>query len=265
MGAGGIFLPGLITTELAAVIKLAFAQPVATPRITSNGPWAPPQFAKPALTVITVPASVGNANTGQAATPAINYVFGNPNVLKAMHRRSAHKTQHPVLTGANISDHVYIMPARLTLEILASDAMSVLAGNSWTGFSTLSLSVWQTFKQLMLNRTPLTVTTRLDTYYSMIILDIDTSDDIRTLHGLRATISLEEVISGSVSTATPISSRGQSTGSTSVGTVQSSPVSSTQQQQNVIPSSLYPTAPTYPQVPGAGTASSNNLGQITPQ
>jgi len=264
VGAGGIFLPGLITTAGAVATKLIFAQPVATPQVFSSGPWAPPQFAKPALTVITVPASAGNANTGQAATAAVNYVFGNPNVLRAMHRRSAHKTQHPVLTGANISDHVYIMPARLTLEILASDAMSVLANNSWTGFSTLSLSVWQTFKQLMLNRTPLTVTTRLDTYYNMVILDMDTPDDVRTLHGLRATITLEEVVAGSVASVTPISSRSRSTGSTSVGTVQGSPVSSTQQQQNVIPSSLYPTAPTYPQVPGAGTVSSNSLGQITP-
>jgi hypothetical protein len=264
VGAGGIFLPGLVVSATNASTSLSFGQSASAPGIKSSGPWTPPQFAKPALTMLTVPATVGNANTGQAANPQTNYVFGNPNVLRAMHRRSAHKTQHPVLTGANISDHVYIMPARVTLEILASDAMSVLTNNSWTGFSTLSVSVWQTFKQLMLNRTGLTLTTRLDTYYNMVILDMDAPDDVKTLHGLRATITLEEIVAGSVASVAANSSRSQATGSTSTGIVQGAPVSGTQQQQNVLPSSLYPNAPTYPTVPGAGSVSSVPLSR-TPQ
>jgi len=139
--------------------------------------------------------------------------------------------------------------------------MSVLANNTWTGFSTLSLSVWQTLKQLMLNRTPLTLTTRLDTYYNMVILDVDAPDDVHTLYGLRATVTLEEIVAGSVASVAPVSSRGQTTGSTSVGTVQGAPISATQQQQNVIPSSLYPGVSSNPQVPGAGTVSSVPLGR----
>lgn len=43
--------------------------------------------------------------------------------LREDHELGIRITEHPVQNGANISDHAYSLPVRLTLEILVSDAM----------------------------------------------------------------------------------------------------------------------------------------------
>lgn len=238
--------------------------------------WTPPQFSKPALTIITVPAK-GNPTLTSAPVvsgsgsliaapvykggiPSTNYVFDA--VLRLAHRRRLVKTQHPVLTGANISDHAYLLPAQLVLEIGMSDSMASFTAGVWVGSSTKSISAYQIIKGLQSSKTLLTVTTRLDTYYNMLIEDIEAPDTNKTRYGLKAIISLGEVIAASVSSQSPPASRPQTTGSTSGGTIQSTPPSTAQIEQNVLPSTLWPGTSTYPSVPGAGDVSSNNLGQV---
>jgi hypothetical protein len=240
-----------------------------------TGPWTPPQYSQPAVTILTVPSS-GNpvlvqapitgtdgttsAPVYQGGTPASDYVFDA--ILRLNHKRSIEKTSHPVLTGANISDHFYVKPSRVVLEIGMSDAMSSFTAGVWVGASTKSVSAWQILKSLQIAGTLFTLTTRLDTYYNMMIIDLDTSDDHKTLHGLRASVVLEELLSAAVVSTAGASSRDQASGSTSLGTIQGTSINSTQQEQNVFPSSLYPDAPTYPNVPGAGDVSSTSLSQV---
>jgi len=238
--------------------------------------WTPPQFSKPALTIITVPAkgnpvlasapivsgsgSLISAPVYQGGTPAINYVFDA--VMRLSHKRRLVKTQHPVLTGANISDHAYLLPARLVMDIGMSDAMASFTSGIWVGSSTKSISAYQILKGLQTSKTLVTITTRLDTYYNMLLEDLDAPDTNKTLHGLRATICFGEILAASVSSQSPPSSRPQTTGNTSGGTIQSTPPSPAQIEQNALPSTLWPDTPTYPNVPGAGSVSSNNLGQV---
>lgn len=276
--SSGIFFP------IAAIAASASSQITITNELGSSstnvptvngGPWTPPQYSQPALTMLTVPATgspslvsapVTSPNGTVAApvyqggVPSTSYVFDA--VLKLSHRRSLVKTQHPVLTGANISDHYYLKPSRVVLEIGMSDAMAAFTAGVWVGASTKSISAWQILKGLQLNGTLLTVTTRLDTYYNMLIDDLNTSDDNKTLHGLRATVTLEELISASVSSQSPSSARSQTTDSTSSGTIQSTAPNPAQVQQNVIPSTLWPDTPTFSNIPGSMPVSSNNLGQI---
>lgn len=251
----GILLPSLfsIASSTSSSILLSNANSPGTVSV-QGGPWTPPQYAKPALTVITVPATT-------TAGP-VNYVFDA--VFRLMHRRSVHKTQHPVLTGANISDHFFVEPARLVLEIGMSDVMSSYKSDMWVGASTKSISAWQILKGLALNGTLVTVTTRLDTYINMQVLDIGSPDDNKTLHGLRATITLEELLSASVSSVSTSSSRSQTTSDSSNSVVSGTGVNPSQEAQNVIPSDQYPDVVTYPQISGAGDVSSNNLGQVSP-
>jgi hypothetical protein len=225
----------------------------------SSGPWTPPQYAQPALTILTVPPS-SNTSNGQPATSATNYVFDA--VFRLMHTRRLTKTKHPVLTGANISDHAYIECARVTLEIGMSDAMSSFADGVWVGAATKSISAWQIIKGLQTNKTLLTLTTRLDTYFNMLVVEATSPDEVKTLHGLRASIVLEEQIAGSIASQAVSRARPQTSGSTSGGTIQGTSPNASQVQQNVIPSTLYPDTPTFPQVPGAGNVSSNSLGQV---
>lgn len=259
--ATGIILPSLLTLTASTAEALAFGQ---TPTLTNilnlpTGVWTPPQYSRPALTIITAPAT-SSGTSGNPSSSQINYVFDA--VFKVTHRRTVHKTSHPVLTGANITDHAYAEPVRVTLEIGMSDSMSSYQDGVWVGSSTKSISAWQILKTLQLNRQPLVLTTRLDTYSNMLITEVSTSDDNKTLHALKATITLEELLIASVQSITDVSSRPQTTGTTPGGTIQAVPPNPSIEQQNFIPSPLYPNTPTYPTVPGSGTGSSNGLNQV---
>ena len=270
MGTGAILPLGSLIVATAKKITLTENASTTTTISNVSPVWTPPQYSKPALTILTVPASgnpvlVNPSVAGVSApiyrggTPPIDYVFDA--VLKLMHQRTLTKTRHPVLTGASISDHAYIEPSRVVLEIAMSDAMASFVAGSWVGASTKSISAWQVLKNLQLNKTLLTLSTRLDTYYNMLITSATAPEDNKTLYGLRATITLEEVISASVSSAMAVSSRPQTTGSSSGGTVQSVSPDPAQIQQNTIPSTLWPNVKTFPSVPGASNVSSNSLGQ----
>lgn len=260
MGAAGIIFP-ITSIALAETEQLIITSGSGTTPGTIGPirPWTPPQYSKTPLTIITVPATV-SSSSGQTTTSQTSYVFDA--VLKLSHRRTIRKTQHPVLTGANISDHAYAEPAKLVLDIGMSDAMASFTSGVWVGASTKSVSAWQILKNLEINKTLLTVTTRLDTYFNMLIQSISTDDDNKTKHGLRAVIVLEELIAASVSSQPASSSRPQTTGSSASGTVQSVAPSPQQLDQNALPSAQYPNTPTFPTVPGAGNVSSNSLGQV---
>ncbi|HEX4209508.1 MAG TPA: hypothetical protein VHY56_03880, partial [Candidatus Binataceae bacterium] len=100
--------------------------------VQSAGSWRPPQWSQPAQTSIYVPATMvtpassvitdpndplfGTTLPSASGTiPAAVYVFDA--ILRAEHQRELRKTEHPVQTGANITDHAYLLPARITLEI----------------------------------------------------------------------------------------------------------------------------------------------------
>jgi hypothetical protein len=263
--SSGVTLPSLLAviataTSEAIVLSDTIKGPTSI-TVNSNGPWTPPQYSQPALTVLTVPATA-STTTGQASSQSTAYVFDA--VFRLLHRRTVHKTSHPVLTGANISDHAYIEPARVTLEIGMSDAMSSYSNGIWVGASTKSISAWQIIKGFQTNKTLINLTTRLDNYVNMLVIDAVAPDTNMTKYALRGTIILEELLSASVVSMPSQSARPQTTGSTSGGVIQSTPPSAGQLQQNMIPSPLYPSTPTYPSVPGAGNVSSNSLSQIAP-
>lgn len=257
----GIILPSLFSIATSTSEALIFgSNPKNSAKnqiklISSEGAWTPPQYSQPALTVLTV-----NVPNSAGLNSQISYVFDA--VFKVQHRRTAHKTSHPVLTGANISDHVYILPSRVTLDIGMSDAMSSFADGVWVGSSTKSISAWQILKNLQVTKTLVTLTTRLDTYSNMVIVDVSSPDENRTKHGLRSVIVFEELLSASVLSVASQSARPQSSNSTQGGTVQSVAPNSSQVDQHVIPSPLYPNVESYSQIPGAGEISSNSLSQL---
>jgi hypothetical protein len=82
-----------------------------------------------------------------------------------------------------------------------------------------SINAWQALKSMQLERAPLTVTTRLQTYENMIIEELSAPDDYRTLNALKCTVHLKQIIFANVaeiavsqrkSTAAPTSGGQQS-------------------------------------------------------
>ena len=172
------------------------------------GPYRPSQWSEPQLTYIVD--SKGNF-----------YFFDA--VVRTEHFRSLRITEHPVQTGANLSDHSFQMPAHLSLEIGMSDAMdSYQPGQYQSGLASKSVNAYQAFLGLQLARLPVTITTRLDTYENMIIEQISAPDDVKTRYGLKAVITLKQIITAVVSN-TKISANPQANQQTNVGPVQPTP------------------------------------------
>lgn len=121
-------------------------------------------------------------------------------------------TQHPVQTGANISDHAFVNPIRMTMQVGVSDAMAYRVGADYGGDGgTKSVQAYRLLCKLQELRTPMQVVTRLNTYQNMLIESIDVSDDVSTLCALKATVNLVQVLVVNVGTE-KVSARKWTTG-----------------------------------------------------
>jgi hypothetical protein len=147
-------------------------------------------------------------------------------VLRLDHSSTLRITEHPIQTGAPLTDHSYMLPSSLTMEIGFSDCMDSLVQGQYSGAGGKSISAYQKLRDLQSQRTPLTVVTRLRTYKNMLIQAITSSDDVRTAYGLRCLITLRQIILATVQTTTAVSSKSQTTDSTKSGTKQATTVSS---------------------------------------
>ena len=237
--------------------------------------WRPPQWQRPAMVTLTVPAqstALPQSGSTQSGAPLYattvvaqtTYVFDA--VLSLEHEQRLIKTQHPVQTGADLSSHAYLMPARVVLYVGMSDVMqSYQAGadpaqppyiQPWTGNPSKSVSCYQQVVALQAARQPLTLTTRLRTYTNMLITGVSPQEDSRTITGLRMRVELEQIFTASISTV-PVSARPQDTTSTTLGAVTTqSPSSSILSQYGVTSNPV--------NIPGAGTFTGNAGQQALP-
>jgi hypothetical protein len=173
----------------------------------------------------------GNSIVGgstQTTTQSLTTYFFDA-ILRVDHFQELRATDHPVQGGSSITDHAYLLPARVSLEIGMSDAMDSYQSGQWTGNSSKSINAYQTLLQLQALRVPVTVTTRLNTYSNMVIESIRSGDDTRTLHGLKANVQFRQIIVGTVTTSTQ-SARPHTTGLFGLGLVQPLPPTSGAEQ-----------------------------------
>lgn len=170
--------------------------------------------------------SQNNASNFDATT----YYFDA--ILNEDHVQELRSTEHPVQNGAAISDHAYLIPSRVTLEIGVSDAMDSYKPGQYSNYGSKSVSVYQTLLYLQRLRVPLVLTTRLNTYQNMLIELNRAHEDVRTLHGLRATISMKQIFMGEVGEV-ELSGRPNQSISTSPGASGTLPIpQNIQQYQN---------------------------------
>lgn len=123
-------------------------------------------------------------------------------VISVSTEHTATITSHPVQLGANISDHMYLEPISITMEIAMSDAMDSMVYGQWNGGYTKSVSAYRMLCDLQARRIPITVLTRLNQYPDMVIESISVNDDYKSLYGLRATVSLKQVFVAEATTDT---------------------------------------------------------------
>lgn len=87
-----------------------------------------------------------------------------------------------------------------------------------TGGDGRSVAAWKSLRALQLSRVPVTVKTRLGDYSNMIIEELSVPDDYKTLHALRCTVRLREIIFAEVA-ETEVSARSAANKATSSGQV----------------------------------------------
>jgi Dit-like tail protein len=248
--------------------------------------FRPPQWANtPAMVSISVPPAQSNTNTlsslptgtaddgsllfsATASTTAAPTLYVFDAVLELEHEQRLTKTQHPVETGADVSSHAYLQPARLVMYIGMSDAMAAyttpsgittsnVSGNGQakaTPFSgtskSKSVNAYQTMLSIQASRLPLTVVTRLRTYTTMLITGISPREDFKTITGLRMRVEFERVPLASTSSA-PNTARPDATQTTGQGTVNPTPVPVATQVQFQQPQTTPSTTPATPTLPAA--------------
>ena len=139
--------------------------------------------------------------------------------LRIDHTSKLSITQHPVQTGANISDHAFLEPKELAIEIGMSDVARDLVAGQFSGTWSRSVKAYEILRELQSARIPLDVLTRLGLYKNMLIETISAPDDYRTLYGLKATITMREILVATVQTV-KVSAKPQITGSTNRGEIQ---------------------------------------------
>lgn len=186
--------------------------------------WRPPQWNEPLLYSVTVKSpSPNNDIPGREQTQDTTYYFDA--VMRAIHDQQLMTTKHPIQNGASVTDHSYLLPSRVTLEIGMSDVMDRYSQGQYTSDTSKSVSAYKTFKDLQKSRKPLTVSTRLNVYSDMVITDIRAIEDSKTRHALRALLYFEQIIVANVAISRTESARpDQSTSATNEGTKQPEPV-----------------------------------------
>lgn len=205
-------------------------------------PWRPPQWQSqaPQKVIITFP-GLGQAPqysqaSGLSVTlPPGQTLYAFDAEIQIEHQQQLRKTEHPVQTGASITDHAYLEPARLILDVGMSDAMDAyFVPSTWTGAQSKSVAAYQTVLALQFARVPLTITTRLRTYLNMLIENPVANETHKTAHGLRMRIEFGQIFLASISVVTA-SARPNETNETGLATVTTTPPTAAQvSQYNVL-------------------------------
>jgi len=189
-------------------------------------------------------------------------------VLRAEHYQEMVITRHPVQVssdnsapGGSISDHAYLMPARVTLEVGMSDVLDRYNPSDYSSDPSKSVSAYGTFLAIQARRNPLVLITRLNMYSNMLIQTLRPVEDYKTRFGLRLTIVLEQILMGQLAVA-PVSAEPQITDQTEKANVPTETVPAAIQARNKVPPQAVPginltqTTTTYIYPPGSGGWSS---------
>lgn len=125
-------------------------------------------------------------------------------VVSEKHSDTLEITEHPVETGAAISDHAYKRPSEVVMEVGFAGGGSLLDfASSLTSTSLLGMSPRETYQKLLdiqSGRVPFDVVTGKRIYKNMLIRTLEVNTDKATENVLSAVISLREVIITSTQT-----------------------------------------------------------------
>jgi hypothetical protein len=188
-----IFTPGHIFTDFQYIAWRVALGALAPPPSISPAAFAPPTWGS------------NPENYGDVVSSIITDPDGGLWVFDAVfeldHNQSQRITQHPVQTGANITDHSYSQPAILTMNIGMSDAMSSYIPSNWGSDTSTPTKSVQAYRKLVDWKTygiTLNKWTRLWEYQDMVISNINSKDNVETKYGMRCTAVFQQIFTSTV-------------------------------------------------------------------
>lgn len=124
-------------------------------------------------------------------------------VVSEKHSDTLEITEHPVETGAAISDHAYKRPSEVVMEVGFAGGGSLLDfASNLTSTSLLGLSPREYYEQLLnlqADRVPFDVVTGKRIYKNMLLRAMEVTTDKATENVLSAVLTMREVIITSTS------------------------------------------------------------------
>lgn len=113
--------------------------------------------------------------------------------LRLQHTSSLTITQHPVESGAAITDHSFSNPLRFSFEIGVSDCATSVIPGPYAG-SSRSIRAFNALRAKQDTRQLLKLVTKYNTFENILIESMDVFDDFTTKNALKATVNLVQVI-----------------------------------------------------------------------
>ncbi len=137
--------------------------------------------------------------TRNPATPATPAAPGTWNIngmtfdswLQLNHNTDLTITQHPVETGAPITDHSFSNPRRFSFTLGMTDTATA---PSVGGTASRSVNAYNAIVAMQQSRQFLTLTCKYGTYRNILIQSINATDDWQTVNASRLTVVLQQVI-----------------------------------------------------------------------
>jgi len=136
--------------------------------------------------------------------------------LKMEHTSRLTITEHPVQAGSAVSDHAFLQPRELTMNVAMSNVHESFVPGQFSGGYSRSVQAFYVLKELQDLRVPIQIHTRLGLYRNMLIEVLTAPDDHETLDGLNCTVTFRELIVAQVTTV-QISARPEVTDSSKRG------------------------------------------------
>lgn len=136
--------------------------------------------------------------------------------LKLEHTSQLKITEFPISTGSSITDHSFLQPQTLTIDIGMTDVAKSIIPGQFTGDASRSVAAFKLLQELQAARVPISIVTRLKKYENMLIETMTTPDDYTTVNALKATVVFKEILVVNVQTV-KLSAKPQTTGSTNKG------------------------------------------------
>jgi hypothetical protein len=259
-------IPTSIASALSRIYYSLATGVAAAPAQGTASPWRPPQW--PASQSFTLTMTAQDPTTGNKTA----YIFDA--IPRAEHEQRAVVTLNPIQSGAAITDHAYIVPPTLTVEIKMSDSMQSFTLGQFADQPSRSVSAYQTLLAIQEQRLPVRVATRLRTYDQMLITEVRAEETKDNRYALKAWVTFTGILTASIELTSstisfdvnPLNSvLPQTTAQTITGQVQTLPVAATVQAQNALvnaPSAGINHLAAVPQVSGAGSYTSTGLGGL---